>query len=215
MPGVDAVILALDAPAADALEIARIVRTCGKAWAAVPVLGLADDPNEFAAAAAAAGMNGLLGKPVEKNLLYETLTRFMAGGAARVQQAAPATAATAGPDSLLNMQRLESYRRLGMLDELVNDYLPEMSRLVGALHDAVGRSDVKASLAALHSLLGMSGEAGAQGLYREVRKFYVPLLEQGEWPAAADWLSQLKQLAARTEDALKAYCAQQARSSAA
>jgi FOG: HPt domain len=110
-------------------------------------------------------------------------------------------------DSLLNEQRLESYRRLGMLDELLDDYLPEMGRLVGKLKSAVEGGDVEGSIDALHSLLGMSGEAGALALYQEVRRLYVPLLEQGQWPAGPAWLGQLQLLAGRTEEALKAYCA--------
>ena len=64
-----------------------------------------------------------------------------------------------------------------MLDELLNDYLPEMARLVDTLRQAAHDTDVQASIDALHSLLGMSGEAGAQALYQRVRKLYVPLLE--------------------------------------
>jgi two-component system CAI-1 autoinducer sensor kinase/phosphatase CqsS len=216
--GADAVIL--DLHTVDGLATARAIRACGEPWANVPVLGLATPSDPSADAAAAAGINGLLAKPVENTLLYEALTRFMSGGPARGARAVPSAGATATatsvfPEGLLNMQRLESYTRLGMLEELVNDYLPEMSRLLHSLQDAVRGNDVQASLAALHSLLGMSGEAGAQALYQHVRKLYVPLLEQGQWPAAADWLPQVQQLAARTEAALKAYCAQQARSSAA
>ncbi|GAB3661189.1 hypothetical protein GCM10028813_38910 [Ramlibacter alkalitolerans] len=215
--GADAIILALDAPGFDALAAARAIRAAREPWAATPLLGLAARPDAFAEAAAAAGIDGLLGKPVETTLLYETLTRFITAGAARPRtQAAPApaTATSVVPETLLNLQRLESYQRLGMLEELVNDYLPEMARLLVALRAAAGKADAPASLAALHSLLGMSGEAGAQGLYQHVRKLYVPLLEHGQWPGA-DWLPQLEQLASRTEDALKAYCAQQARPSAA
>jgi two-component system CAI-1 autoinducer sensor kinase/phosphatase CqsS len=213
---VDAVIL--DLHTVDGLATARAIRACGEPWAGVPVLGLVAPSHVSADVAAAAGINGLLAKPVENTLLYEALTRFMSGGparGARVAAPAGATATSVVPEGLLNMQRLESYTRLGMLDELVNDYLPEMSRLLHSLQDAVRGNDVQGSLAALHSLLGMSGEAGAQALYQHVRKLYVPLLEHGHWPAAADWLAQVQQLAARTEAALKAYCAQQARSSAA
>jgi two-component system CAI-1 autoinducer sensor kinase/phosphatase CqsS len=212
---VDAVVLALDPPGTDALQTARAIRGGGEPWAAIPLLGLAGPSNTCAeAAATAAGINGLLVKPVETILLYETLSRFISSGAARAQRpapAAPATSMTVVPEGFLNLPRLESYQRLGMLDEMVNDYLPEMDRLLADLQDAAARSDVQASLAALHSLLGMSGEAGAQGLYQHVRKLYVPLLEHGQWPATPDWLSHLQQLAARTEEALKAYCAGPAR----
>ena len=132
---------------------------------------------------------------------------------------APAAAKAREPqpapqDGLLNLQRLESYRRLGMLDELLNDYVPEMARLVGTLRVAVENTDIQGSIDALHSLLGMSGEAGAQALYQQVRKLYVPLLEEGEWPSGSAWLPQLQALADRTEEALKAYCATESRSSA-
>ena len=217
--GIAAVVLALDTPGLDALATARAIRTGGEPWAEVPVVAVAARSDASAEAAlVAAGIDGLLLKPVETTLLYETLTRFMAAGAGRaqrIQPVAPAPAMTVVPETLLNVQRLQSYQRLGMLDEVVNDYLPEMARLLAAVQEAARSSDSQASLAALHSLLGMSGEAGAQGLYQHVRKLYVPLLEHGQWPAAPDWLPQLKQLAARTEEALKAYCAQQARSSAA
>ncbi|HET8744607.1 MAG TPA: Hpt domain-containing protein [Ramlibacter sp.] len=212
----DAAILALDAP--EALESARAVRAGNDEWAAIPLLGLAADPNACAEAARAAGIDGLLGEPLETTLLYETLTRFITGGAARMQRiqpAAPALATTVVPEALLNVQRLQSYQRVGMLEEVVHDYLPELRRLLGNLEEAAARCDQQGAQAALHSLLGMSGEAGAQALYQQVRKIYVPLLEHGQWPAAADWLPQLQQLAARTEEALKAYSAGQARSGAA
>jgi two-component system CAI-1 autoinducer sensor kinase/phosphatase CqsS len=98
-----------------------------------------------------------------------------------------------------------------MLGELVTDYVPEMARLVARLNDAVQRDDRETSLSALHSLLGMSGEAGAQALYQQVRRVYVPLLEQQRWPPEG-WLDQLQVLARRTEDALKAHCAAEAES---
>ncbi|QJW84478.1 hypothetical protein HK414_14290 [Ramlibacter terrae] len=60
----------------------------------------------------------------------------------------------------------------------------------------------------------MSGEAGAQALYQHVRRVYVPLLEHDQWPAAAGWLADLQSLAARTEAALKAYCATESRQDA-
>ena len=217
--GIDAVVLGLDTPGLDGLAAARAIRASGEPWAVVPVVAVAAPSDASARAAlAAAGIDCLLPKPVETTLLYETLTRFMSAGAARGQRArgpGPAVALASPADGLLNLPRLDSYKRLGMLDELINDYLPEMARLVAALQEAAGRSDVPASLAALHSLLGMSGEAGAQGLYQHVRKIYVPLLEQGEWPSSPEWLPQLRQLAARTDQALRAYCTQQARPSAA
>ena len=79
---------------------------------------------------------------------------------------------------------------------------------------AVDNADVQGSIAALHSLLGMSGEAGAQAMYQQVRKLYVPLLEEGEWPSGTTWLPQLQALAVQTEEALRAYCTPETRTDA-
>ena len=149
--------------------------------------------------------------------VYDTLSRLISGGIGmtpRPEPSRPRDTRSAAADGLLNLQRLESYRRLGMLEELVNDYVPEMARVVACLQEAVDDDDMQGSIDALHSLLGMSGEAGAQALHQQVRKLYVPLLEQGAWPAGADWLPQLKDLALHTEQALRALCAAPARTGA-
>jgi CheY-like chemotaxis protein len=216
--GIHAVIVDLHMPGMDGLETARAIRVAHEPWSTVPIVAMTARSDEPAVAAAtAAGMNGFLVKPVDALVLYDTLARLISGGPGMPAVAEPARSRDAQPsvrhEGLLNLQRLESYRRLGMLDELLNDYVPEMARLVGTLEQAVQESDVQGSIDALHSLLGMSGEAGAQALYHQVRKLYVPLLEEGEWPTGSTWLPQLQELAGRTEEALRAYCAAQARSS--
>lgn len=221
--GVDAVIVDLHMPGMDGLSTARAIRSAGERWSAIPVIAMTARSDEPAVAAATqAGMNGFLVKPVESPLLYETLARLIAGGTSVAPP--PVTQAAAPPpddptlsvdEPLLNVQRLQSYRRLGMLDELLNDYVPEMARLVQTLARNVEEADVEGSVDALHSLLGMSGEAGAQALYRQVRRLYVPLLEEGEWPTGSHWLPELQALARCTEEALKAYCASESRSSSA
>jgi hypothetical protein len=48
-----------------------------------------------------------------------------------------------------------------------------------------------------------------------VRRLYVPLLGEGQWPTGSAWLPELQELAFQTEQALKAYCATVSRPSAA
>lgn len=212
--GIHAVIVDLHMPGMDGLETARAIRSAREGWSGVPIVAMTARSDEPAVAAAtAAGMNAFLVKPVDAPILYDTLNRLMTGGATM----APAPAKEPQPPvqpGLLNVQRLESYRRLGMLDELMNDYVPEMARLVETLKQAVDNADVQGSIAALHSLLGMSGEAGAQAMYQQVRKLYVPLLEEGEWPSGTTWLPQLQALAVQTEEALRAYCTPETRTDA-
>ncbi|MDB5858496.1 MAG: putative histidine kinase, atypical unorthodox [Ramlibacter sp.] len=214
--GFDAVIVDLHMPGMDGLETAQAIRSATESWCTVPVVALTAHSDEPAVAAArAAGMDAFLVKPVDAGLLYETLVRLVAGtgrGPLGAEPAAVVVPAPASADGLLNVQRLESYQRLGMLEELLTDYLPEMARLVGVLQETAAGDDKVRSLDALHSLLGMSGEAGAQALYQHVRRVYVPLLEHGEWPAAGGWMPQLQMLATQTERALKVYCATESRS---
>jgi two-component system CAI-1 autoinducer sensor kinase/phosphatase CqsS len=109
----------------------------------------------------------------------------------------------AGP--LLNDHRLESYRRLGLLEELITDYLPEIQRLIDTVSAAVIDDAFDRVQEALHSLLGMSGEAGAQALYQCVRRVYVIVQDERRVPPAHEWLPQLRALADRSELALREF----------
>ena len=104
---------------------------------------------------------------------------------------------------LLDLNRLESYRRIGILDELLDDYVSEISRLVERLEQGVADQDLTQALDALHSLLGTSGDAGASALYRLVRTIYVPMVEARSWPAQLGWLEQISATTNQTQAALQ------------
>jgi two-component system CAI-1 autoinducer sensor kinase/phosphatase CqsS len=211
----DAVIVDIQMPGLDGLETTRAIRASGETWANLPVVALtARSDAATVEAAREAGMNAFLVKPVDAPLLYDTLAPLLAG-LPQETPLQPMQQEIAIDEGLLNLQRLDSYKRLGMLEELLDDYLPEMDRLVRVLAEAAERRDPQRSLDALHSLLGMSGEAGALALYQLVRRVYVPLLEQGQWPAAGGWIAQLQALEVRTRNALRAYCASESRAGTA
>jgi CheY-like chemotaxis protein len=206
----DAVLMDLNMPGLDGLEAARAIRASGAPWAHLPVVALTAHSDAPAIAAArAAGMDAFLVKPVDAQQLYDVLGPLLAGN--RPQRPpvvdAPAVAARQDDGPLLNASRLESYQRLGLLEELLADYLPEIGRLVQVLAEAVQAQQPDRARDALHSLLGLSGEAGALALYQHVRRIYVPVLEQGRWPEG-DWLAQLEDLAGRSERALREHAAQ-------
>ena len=69
----------------------------------------------------------------------------------------------------------------------------------------IGREDLDAVRDSLHSLLGMSGEAGAAVLYRVVRETYVPMAEGGSWPRDSSWLHSIREAADEAQAALKSY----------
>jgi CheY-like chemotaxis protein len=206
----DAVVLDFQMPGMDGIEVTKLVRSSETQWASVPIIAVTARSDESAVTAArAAGMNGFLVKPVDQSLLYEELGKVIGHRAIPDRSSTMPAPAPENGARLLNIPRLESYRKLGMLSELMTEYAPELTRLIARVSESVERSDRDATLNALHTLLGMSGEAGAQALYDKVRQVYVPLFEQGKWPAAG-WLSDLRLLADRSQEALQAYCAAQA-----
>ncbi|TFZ08202.1 ATP-binding response regulator [Ramlibacter humi] len=209
-PAFDAVLLDLNMPGMGGLETTGAIRASGQPWASVPVVALTAHSDAPAVQSAReAGMNGFLVKPVEARPLCETLETLLRGDEAAATPVTPPPAPQQGEGPLLNEARLESYRRLGLLQELLEDYLPELQRLVGVLEETVARGDLAQAQDVLHSLLGMSGEAGALALYQRVRRVYVPVLEEGRWPPAGEW-AQVRVLADRTDQALREYGARHA-----
>lgn len=207
----DAVLMDINMPGMDGLETTRAIRASAMPCSRIPIVALtAHSDQATVQAAQAAGMNGFITKPVEAGALYRTLGDFFSG-------AAPATptvltARPPAPDHegrLLDLNRLESYRRIGMLEELLDDYLPEIARLVECLEQGVAGQDLAQSVDALHSLLGMSGEAGASALYRLIRAIYVPMVEEQNWPAQPGWLEQISATTHQTQAALRSYARMQ------
>ena len=77
--------------------------------------------------------------------------------------------------------------------------------LVGKLAESAASQDLKASLDALHSLVGMSGEVGASALHLYTRHIYQAMVEGHCWPAEEGWLPRIQDLAARTDEVLREY----------
>ncbi len=205
----DAIVMDLNMPGMSGMETTQAIRRSSESWKDIPILALsAHSADDILKQAASAGMNDFITKPVDAHVLYARLRRLTGSHDPNAPQpdypaAAPVSAQTEG--AALDQMRLDSYRRIGMLSELLSDYLPELSRLLGQLEDAAQAQDLKACLDAMHSMLGISGEAGAQGLYRVTRSIYVPALESKSWPMQPDWLAQIKSASEDAQQALRAY----------
>lgn len=208
--GWDAILMDINMPGMSGLETAQAIRSSEAAWRNIPIIALtAHSDEETMRAAADAGMNDFISKPVAAAVLYAKLHQLI--GATPAPAAPPQHEAPADRQgTLLNLERLESYRKVGMLDELLDDYVPEIARLVQKLERSVARQDLQETLDALHSLLGMSGDAGALALHQLVRSVYVPMLQARAWPSPGGWMGQVAAVAGQTETALRAYSAQYA-----
>lgn len=202
----DAVLLDINMPGMDGLQAAAAIRRLEAEVRDVPLIALtAHSDEQMLQAARAAGMNAFITKPVDAEVLYAALAGLIEGPRPEQLLRPAGSGAAVASDDLLNPARLESYSRIGMLDELLGDYVPEIAALVGKLQRHAERRDLGACVDVLHSLLGMSGEAGAPALYQAVRRVYVPMLEARTWPSEPGWAGHIAALAARTEQALKAY----------
>lgn len=208
--GWDAIFMDINMPGMDGVQTARAIRRGGTANCGVPIIALSAHSNEtIVAAALAAGMEDVLSKPVDASTLYARLGRLPR------QRPVPLEPLRTKPDlqpdgagpSLLNEERLLSLRHIGILEELLGDCVPAMGQLVARLERTVASEDMPDSTDVLHSLLGLSGEAGASALHHLVRQAYVPMLEHRQWPPAG-WLSGITSTALRTELALTAWVAQ-------
>jgi CheY-like chemotaxis protein len=203
----DAILMDINMPGMNGLETTKAIRSSGTAWHGVPIIALtAHSDEETVRATRDAGMNDFITKPVEPATLYAKLGQLISGAASPAAARPAARRAAADHEGeLLNVERLEGFRRIGILHELLNDYLPEIALLVDRLERSVDTDNLEGSIDALHSLLGMSGEAGAQALHRLVRRYYVSMIEARAWPADDEWLAHIKAAAARAEQALRVY----------
>ena len=131
-------------------------------------------------------MNGFLTKPVDPDTLRRELIRVLASWP-MPRRLAPAAAA---PCHCLNTHRIDEFQRLGILEELLPGCLGQIHRFVSRLEECSASKDRDGAYQTLHSLLGISGEAGAQALHQLVKRFH-GVIAEGEWPRETDWFAQI------------------------
>ncbi|WP_337179882.1 Hpt domain-containing protein, partial [Hydrogenophaga borbori] len=147
-----------------------------------------------------AGMQGVLGKPIDPAALQRALSAALEG-----RSTAPAAPPPAPAADLLSTTRIENFRRLGLLDDLLPRALLDLRRHVQSLEQAATSDDREGVSAALHALVGLAGEVGAQALHARARERYAGWLE-GQRPGGEAWTRELRELLEATERALWQYC---------
>jgi signal transduction histidine kinase/CheY-like chemotaxis protein len=193
----DAILMDINMPGLDGIATTRLLRALPGAAGRVPVLALtANDSPAVQAAARAAGLQGVLAKPIDPAALERALAAAQ-DGAAAVPAPPPAPPAA----ELLSTRRIDDFRRFGLLEELLPGALRDMRSHLQALEQAVAADDREGAIAALHALVGLAGETGAQALHALARRRYAVLLD-GHMAPDARWPAELRDLLAATEQAM-------------
>ncbi|KQT10753.1 hypothetical protein ASG30_08045 [Ramlibacter sp. Leaf400] len=200
----DAVLMDVDMPGLDGIQTTRALRALPGRAGRVPVVAVtANDSPAVQQVASAAGLQAVLGKPVDAAMLGRTLGRVLASEhdpAAPLP--APAAAPSPAPSALLDLPRLEDFRRMGLMEELLPESLTGMRRLLQDIGDCLARDDAEGAKSALHTLVGVSGETGAQALHAMLKRKYRDWLESRP-PEGTGWIDEARALLAATEEALR------------
>jgi signal transduction histidine kinase/ActR/RegA family two-component response regulator len=209
----DAILMDINMPGLNGLETTRALRALPAPTGRIPVLAITGNGSSaLAQAALDAGLQGVLAKPIDVSLLGAELARVLASrpvvetpphSPTPVPMQTIVAGAADGP-VLLNLPRIDGYERAGLLQDLLPEALVEMQRLADQLAADVAVDDRTAAENSLHSLLGISGEAGAQALYECTRRRYVTVLH-GQWPEGSAWVGELQDLARATQAAMHAH----------
>ena len=178
---VDAVLMDLQMPVMDGLQAARSIRALsptpsGTDFAKLPIIAMtALAMPQDAQRSREAGMNDHISKPVEPTRLMAVLEKWIHLPPERVGVAKPSLADTGLSEDLLGLSCLDAaqgvrriggkadaYRRqLRRFREHYADAVDKLKRLVAA-QDTLEASDF------CHQLKGVTGNIGAQALYRQV-----------------------------------------------
>lgn len=190
----DAVIMDLEMPVMDGLAATRALRSADTPEPArsVPIIALtAYVSRDDMSACLEAGMNGYLAKPVDKDALYDALTRVgvlqaqAAEAPASSPTAAPAAAPAATVEPTFSQERYDSLAKLVPAETLAT-VLQQAATEIAVLGDKVVSPsiDQEEKRQALHKLVSIAGNIGLLRLsglsrhYQETIRAGIPFVEK-------------------------------------
>ena len=203
---VDAVITDIHMPDLSGIEIAHTLRARPRPRGTMPVIALSARSDEaMMSEAREAGINDFLIKPVQSIKLLESLSRQLGIAIKDVRvDALPTPQASAAVHALIDVARLDSLRRLGLIKADLAHALEDMRTKFGQLAGYVAANDMGRAKTLMHALMGLAGHLGARAFHDELRARYALMVETGQWPADGDWLLKLRQLFTDTDRLLRA-----------
>jgi signal transduction histidine kinase/ActR/RegA family two-component response regulator/HPt (histidine-containing phosphotransfer) domain-containing protein len=205
----DLVFMDIFMPGISGLDATRQIRALGGYAASVPIVALtANVRPDDQVACVAAGMNGMLGKPVPIQELLETIALHVwPHRRDHLPAAAPRMPGETGTAPVLSSARLDELRATlppETLADLVEECLADLSERLGSLHEAIQEHDADQIAAHAHAMAGMSGEYAMAALEARLRALMraVRQAPTSAAPLAADLNETLVRTTAALREAL-------------
>ena len=188
----DLVFMDIFMPGMSGLNAAKLIRGIAGPAAGVPIVALtANVCPEDQALCAAAGMNGMLGKPVTLAELLDALACYVwPHRSDRIILHAASPPIPAVRSSILSAARLDELRgaiSADTLSTLIEDCLADLAERLKSLRQALSRDATEQAVADAHAMAGMAAEYGMAALESLVRMLMQLLAEE---PASANAIAQ-------------------------
>jgi PAS domain S-box-containing protein len=167
----DAVLMDIQMPDMDGYEATRRIRSDGR-FAALPIIAMTAYAMETDKQRVLdAGMNGHIGKPIDPDVLYETLAYFC--NRKIVQKVEDASKDDVGPSGLPLMTEFDLKDGLARMNGNMKLYFGLLGKFAETQRDtprkiaeALEKSDRKSAERLAHTLRGLAGNIGASSIQR-------------------------------------------------